>query len=280
MRGLRQHVALLLRCRTALVASRVTGASPPPAATTAAAAHFAHQIEGSALCRWLHSCGHQPSLYQRQVQPQQSRLWQHWLVRRQQASVQQPASLRMFSSKPRGRQALYEGTRKKNADQGWYIVSQVSVSVAFCQASSVCDRLRVAAQPRNTPLAAPTLPCLLVQLATAVAMVGATYAAVPLYRMFCQVGGRPVAPELRRGLRLLPAAGPWPGLKAALLGAGTCCLFCVALPPCDHSRAIAASGAAFCAVCLALRAAGDWLWRHCHRGQGGGGQDSTAGGAP
>ncbi|KAI3435846.1 hypothetical protein D9Q98_001904 [Chlorella vulgaris] len=53
----------------------------------------------------------------------------------------------MFSSKPRGRQALYEGTRKKNADQGWYI------------------------------------------LATAVAMVGATYAAVPLYRMFCQATG-------------------------------------------------------------------------------------------
>lgn len=31
------------------------------------------------------------------------------------------------------------------------------------------------------------MPTLLMQLATAVAMVGMTYAAVPLYRMFCQV---------------------------------------------------------------------------------------------
>lgn len=41
------------------------------------------------------------------------------------------------------------------------------------------------------PLWAEPHPCTLtpLQLATVVAMVGVTYAAVPLYRMFCQVGG-------------------------------------------------------------------------------------------
>ncbi len=52
-----------------------------------------------------------------------------------------------------------------------------------------CTRYQASGGPRHILLPAhPSLwlPSLL-QLATAVAMVGMTYAAVPLYRMFCQV---------------------------------------------------------------------------------------------
>jgi hypothetical protein len=175
MRGLRQSVQLLVRCGEAALAPSAAGAlvaSQPPAAAQAA---VALQQEVAALRRWLHSHGQSPFMFQQSLswQPQQQSCWRSRLAQSQQ---------RLFSSRPRGRQEFYAGVSKRNADQGWYLVSRACVWLAPGDCFMVPLKTWYDAPPA---LRAWDLP---LQLATAVAMVGATYAAVPLYRMFCQVG--------------------------------------------------------------------------------------------
>ena len=191
-RGVRESLRLLARSPALLAAL-----APPAAAAAAPAGQAATslQVEVAALRRWLHTRG-TPSLWQQHLRQQPAA----WL--RQQgaggsaADVQRACGRRWMTDRPRGRRELYEDINKRVTDQGWYIVSggggggdgggAAAGMLAGPAGCGMCD----APHGRCWPL--PTGPCHAppaLQLATAVAMVGVTYAAVPLYRMFCQATG-------------------------------------------------------------------------------------------
>lgn len=141
---------------------------------------------------------------------------------------------------------------------GW--PAQGSVARSACQKTGHSAAAWAGARAPRTTLAALALCSTPPQLATAVGMVGLTYAAVPLYRMFCQVGAQGALGRLA-GLPhqtlLKFSAGQHPSL---LLQAA-------------HLRGLLSS---YDEPLLLSSPAGHRLRRHRAGGQGGGGQDPAA----
>lgn len=191
----------MARCSARSCPAAGGGGGVLPAAAAAAApatASSSHSLqrEAAVLRRWLHTHGSggsaawQHACTVRQQQQQQQpwlRVQQAWRPAGAAADARQLCLRRWMSERPRGPKDLQGRVGKRVADQGWYIVSWRLESVARRTMAVWCRRAAVKTQPHSpSTCAAPSSTPL--QLAVAVGMVGMTYAAVPLYRMFCQVG--------------------------------------------------------------------------------------------